>query len=202
MRHMSFAVVYALGVLASAHSLSAQATGDTTTASFRKGEWGVGFTFQQTVTEAGVLRFSTPTRAWVFDASASINGQSSTGGNAGDQTSRSIDIGGRFGPRWYHAVTGHVARTLGFGVSGSYSSNHLTTGSGQSTFWSAGGYGEVGMQYMVRRYLGLGWRGSVTAWRGESNTSQQTLPGLTASQRYINYRVGLDPVQITGAFYF
>ena len=74
-----------------ARPLHAQATADTVRA-FRSGQWGIEFIpTGASVAEAGVLRFSTPTRAWVLDGSATFSRQNASGTN-GEQAAQSIDV--------------------------------------------------------------------------------------------------------------
>ena len=202
MRHVPLMLACGSLLLAPVPSLRAQSA-DTTTASFRQGEWGVGFILRSGVNEGGVLRFSTSTRAWVLDMSATYDRQSQSGSAAFvDRNDRSWYLSGQFGPRWYHAMTGHAVRYLGFGVSGTYSQAKLSSTPSQSDLWSVGAYGEAGMQYMIARYLGLGWRGTVSASRSESKGVEQTGPGVTNTTRAIGYQVRLDAVQLTGTIYF
>jgi hypothetical protein len=201
MRQLPFQLVCACVLAAPGRSLIAQTIPDTSTASFHRGEWGVGFILRSNVTDAGVLRFSTPTRAWVLDGSASLDRQSQSG-PVTDQTERSTFVSGQFGPRWYHPVTGHATRFLGFGVSGLYAHTEFSGTSSQGTLWSLGAYGEVGMQYMLTRYLGLGWRGTLSASRGQTNNTEETGQGVSSTQRAISYHVGLEAVQLLGTIYF
>ena len=202
MRHqLSFMLAGACIAFASGHVLHAQ--GSDTTASFRPGEWGVGFVVRNSVTEAGVLRFSTPTQAWVLDGSASFDrsSQSSSTG-LGDQTVRGWNLSGQFGPRWYHAMSGHVTRFLGLGALAGYSRADYAGISGHSSMSSLGAYGEAGMQYMLTRYLGFGWRGTLTAARAETNTSLLSPQGFLTTSNATDYHVGVDAVQLTGTIYF
>jgi len=203
MRHLSLMLACFCVLVAPVRTLGAQTVADTATASFRQGEWGVGFILRSGVNEGGVLRFSTPTRAWVLDGSASYDRQSQSGSQLfADRNDRSWFLSGQFGPRWYHAVTGHVVRYLGLGVSGAYSQTKFSSTPSRSELWSLGAYGEAGMQYMITRYLGLGWRGTVTASRSETKGVEQVAPGVTNTVRAIGYQVRLDAVQLTGTIYF
>ena len=202
MRHPPL-ILAGFALVAATHSLHAQASADTITASYRPGEWGVGFILGNAVTEGGVLRFSTPTRAWVLDGSASIDRQSQSSSTVfGDQTSKSWYLSGQFGPRWYHAMSGHVARYLGLGASAAYGHADFSTSSSHATIWSLGAYGELGMQYMFTRYLGLGWRGTLTASRAETNNKDLSPQGVATTSNATAYHVGLNAVQLTGTIYF
>jgi hypothetical protein len=197
-------LVCACVLLAHSRSLAAQATADTTTASFRQAEWGVGFLLRNNVTDAGILRFSTPTRALVLDGSGSFDRTSQIGAGVfgTDQTAQSTSVSAQLGPRWYHAITGHVARYLGFGVSGAYEHSQLSDTPNHTNVWSMGAYGEIGMQYLITRYLGLGWRGTISATRYDANTTAATTQGVTSRQEATSYHLGLDAVQLTGTIYF
>jgi len=203
MRQLSLMLAGACVCVAAGRALHAQANPDTTTASFREGEWGIGFIVRNSVTEAGVLRFSTPARAWVLDGTASFDRQSlSSSSVVGDQTQRSWYVNGQFGPRWYHAMSGHVTRFLGFGALAAYGHADYSGTSGHSSISSLGAYGETGMQYMLTRYLAFGWRGTVSASRGETSSTDLTSQGFVATSNATAYHVGLDAVQLTGTIYF
>ena len=157
--------------------MHAQATGDTTAYAFRGGQWGVEFIPSSSLAEGGVLRFSTPTRAWVLDGSATFDrdNASYTGGSGTNQTVQSITVNARFGQRWYHIGNDRVARFLGLGVTGGYASSRQSTGISKSDSRSAGVYAELGLQYMFTRHLGLGGRGDVAAsWFGNQYTQNGT----------------------------
>ena len=202
MRPLPLVLACASVLAAPVRSLTAQATADTTTASFHHGEWGAGFIVSGGVTNAGVLRFSTPTLAWVLDGSASWDRGSASGSGNTEQTVRSSSISAQLGPRWYHAMSGHATRYLGFGASGAYSHGQSSASPSQNTIWSVGAYGEAGMQYMLTRWLGIGWRGTLSGSRGESKNIEQTGPGVTNIQQFTWYHAGLDAVQLTGTIYF
>jgi hypothetical protein len=203
MRQRSLMLVGACVLTAvAARDVSAQTIADTTTVAFRPGEWGAGFILRNNVTSAGLLRFNTPTHAWVLDGSASFDRGSQSSSTSGDQTERSYNLAAQLGPRWYHAMSGHVARYLGLGVSGGYARSEFAPTESHVSNWSIGGYGEAGMQYLITRYLGLGWRGTINASRVETNSSQLTPQGFLVSANAVGYHVGLDAVQLTGTIYF
>jgi outer membrane protein W len=176
--------------------LYAQATTDT--AAFRQGQWAVEFIPNRDVTEAGVLRFSTPSRAWVLDGSATFEHTTITSNAAPDQSTRSGNVSARLGPRWYHSEYDRVVRFAGVGLTDSYSAGNQA---GPSTFsqdnWSAGVYGELGLQYLFTRHLGLGVRGEVVAMRDIDHVT-----GNNGTSHLTTDRVALAPLQIIGAFYF
>ena len=202
MRKCSLMLAGACVFAVAARDVSAQTIADTTTASFRPGEWGVGFILRNSVTSAGVLRFNTPTHAWVLDGSASFDRQSLSSSTSGDETERSFSLAAQLGPRWYHAMSGHVARYLGLGVSGGFARSEFAPTESHANNWSVGAYGEAGMQYLITRYLGLGWRGTLSASRVETSASTLMPQGFIATSNATAYRVALDAVQLTGTIYF
>ena len=180
-----------------ASPLRAQATADSTTATFRPGQWGVEFLPGSQITEAGVLRFATHTHAWALDGSASLDWQDVSGTSPSSGNGNSHSISARLGPRWYHAVSANVARFIGLGISASYARNEFSTNASRSQLWSAGAFGELGMQYMFTRHFSLGFRGSVLASRSESRSTS-----AADTQQITSYVLALRPVHVTGTIYF
>src|SRR5690348_15323975 len=88
-----------------AHPLYGQRTANSSLSTFREGQWGVEFIPARDLAEAGVLRFSTPTRGWVLDGSAAFDHQATSGTPLPntEQSAYSINVGARVGPRWYHS---------------------------------------------------------------------------------------------------
>lgn len=202
MRRVPLMLACACFALLSAGRLSAQATSDTTAVSFRPGTWGIGFVVRNSVTEAGLLRFSTPTRAWVLDGNVSINTQKESGTGIGDQTQETSIFSAQLGPRWYRSMTGRASSFVGVGLSGGYSYAKISGNVNHSDVWSAGAYGELGMQYLITRYLAIGWRGTLSGNRSEINSTQEGSQAGVATQRSTTYRLGLDAVQLTGTIFF
>ena len=146
----------------------------------------------------GVLRFSTLTRAWVLDASANYSHQTATATAVPDQSANSVGLSARLGPRWYHAEYERVVRFVGVGITGSYFGNSQTANSAdRGESWSAGVYGELGLQYLFTPHLALGVRGSVLASRYSNYNTQN---GTTS--RLTSYSLSLGSPQVIGAFYF
>jgi hypothetical protein len=67
--------------------------------------------------------------------------------------------------------------------------------------WSAGVYGELGLQYLFTRHLGLGVRGDVVGSRSRDRFTQHG-PGGSTAQRATSYHLALEPMQIIAGFYF
>jgi outer membrane protein W len=182
-------------------TLRAQAPTDTTTAAFHEGEWAVGFVQGKSLSEAGVLRFATPTRAWVLDGWATLDKtvEQSVGPFGTDINGQTDIITAQLGPRWYHATSSHLARFLGIGISGSYAHAQFPAASNRENLWSAGVYGEIGVQYMFTRHLGLGWRANLLATR---TADRVMFADGSPDQQTTMYHLVLEPVQITGTVYF
>ena len=202
MRHAFLMLASTCVCAAAIRPLHAQASSDTT-ASFRAGQWGMGFILRNNFTAAGVLRFSTPTRAWVLDGSASFDQQSQSQSTVfGEQTLRNWNLSADFGPRWYHAMSAHATGYAGFGMLAGYGGTNDSESSNHASIWSVGAYGEAGMQYMLTRYLGLGWRGTLSASRNDATSTNMTPQGFIATAKATGYHVALDAVQLTGTIYF
>ena len=179
-----------------AHGLQAQARADTTVG-FRQGQWGAEF-IPSSNFAAGVLRFSRPTRAWVVDGSVNYNHFTASSNTIPDQTANQLDVSAQVGPRWYHTEYERVVRFVGLGVIGRYSSATQSANNDlRSDAWSAGVYGELGLQYMFTRHLGLGVRDELAGSRQSEHFTQTGL-----SSHLATYTFALQPPQIIGAFYF
>jgi len=70
--------------------------------------------------------------------------------------------------------------------------------SGHQEGWSAGVYGELGLQYLFTRHLGLGVRGDVVGLRNGARFTQEG----SITQRQTSYHVALETPQLIGTFYF
>ncbi|HEY2853634.1 MAG TPA: hypothetical protein VGJ18_12350 [Gemmatimonadaceae bacterium] len=186
-----------ISVCVLAHPSYAQASADTASA-FRRGQWGVEFIPTTTLTEGGVLRFSTPSRAWVLDGSASFDNESNTVTSGPDQSARTIGVNARIGPRWYHSEYERVVRFAGVGVTGSYSGvSQSGPNNNRGESWTAGAYGELGLQYLFTRHLGLGVRADVVVSRLSQHFTESG-----GTQHLTIDRLALNPLHIIGAFYF
>ena len=190
-------LLVAIAFVLVAHPLRAQARTDTTV-EFRRGQWGAEFIPGTSFTTVGVLRFSTPTRAWVLDGSVNYSHQTATATGVPDQSSNSVGLSARFGPRWYHPEYDRAVWFLGLGITGNYFGNSQSANStNRGESWFAGAYGELGLQYLFTPHLALGVRGNVLASRYSSDYTQN---GTTA--RTTSYSLSLGSPQVFGAFYF
>lgn len=202
MQRIAFVLVCASVV--AAHPLRAQISADTSYVGFHAGQWGIAFLPSTSLSEAGVLRFSTPTRAWVLDGSASFDQTILPGSGlfGTDQSTQAINVNALLGPRWYKAMSARLVRFVGLGISAGYANTHASSNPNRFKNWSAGAYGEVGLQYMFVRHFGLGLREILAATRSDASSTQETGTGTTTTQQSINYHVALQPVQLAGTVFF
>ena len=202
MRLLSLVLASACLMVGDVRPLIAQTSAESTTAAFHPGEWGVGLVQGRYLAEGGVLRFSTPTLAWVLDGVATYDRQvvSDAGPFGTDFTTHSSALSAQFGPRWYHGVNSHLARFGGVGVSGGYASTQFSQSDNSQKTWIVGAYGEIGLQYLFTPHVGLGWRGTLTGYRARSTQVTGTNPSSTEKSTY--YHVSLEPVQVIGTIYF
>jgi hypothetical protein len=200
---MQIIVASACAVVVASPTLWAQASTDTT-AAFREGQWGVGFVQGRSLTEAGVLRFGTPTLAWVADGWATFDQQVLPGGGVfgADASTQTTTINLAVGPRWYHGQSARLARFAGFGITGGYLKNKSSATENRDRTWSVGGYAEIGVQYMFTRHFGLGWRGDLLGSRIADRSTLRTGTGGDIDQESTFYHVTLEPVQVMGTIYF
>ncbi len=186
----------AVSLTASAQSLASQSADSTT---FRAGQWGSEFSLGG-YNSLGVLRFSSPTRAWI----GSLNGQfrsvddDSNPPLAGGVTSSSA-MNVQLGRRFYRPALPSVMQHLTLGALAGITRSEVELPSGSTT--DNGGVGglfaDLGALWMVTRSLSLGaaWTLSATVTRTENSTSQ-------FEQKRSVTNVSLGQVSIRGALYF
>jgi hypothetical protein len=126
----------------------------------RAGSWGAEAVFGSGV-GANVLRFSSPTSAWLAGLTFSVTHQTEdfTGFTGGTGQSGWLGFGdARLGRRWWSGDRGERIRPLtGLGVLGGVSSNE------NFQSWNAGAYGELGATYFVSPHVSLGATGELAA---------------------------------------
>src|SRR4051794_23202348 len=151
MRLTSRITILLVAFTAAAPTMHAQQTADPVMP--RVGSWGAEAVVG-TGLGANVLRFSSPTAAWLAGLTFNVSRQTDNlsvfpGGT--DQSGWFGFADARLGRRWWRGERGERLRPLtGLGVLGGLSSN---TGF-QS--WNAGGYGELGATYFFTPHLSLG----------------------------------------------
>lgn len=197
----SILVVAVCSSLVLASSSQAQAAADSAAQPFHAGQWGVQFVARPALTEGGVLRFSTPTRAWILDGAATYD-HTSSGGAAGPAGHSLLAFAANLGPRWYRGLGSHLVRFAGVGLSGGYSRVRVDGSSGAPSDWSVGGYGELGVTYMFTPHFGVGSRTFLGLTRTASSV-QTIFNGQPLSTVHTtDYRVTFNPVEIAGAIFF
>lgn len=197
MRLATLVVCTCLGL---ATSLHAQSPSDSMAPGFHDGQWGVQAVVASGVSEAGALRFASPTRAWVLDGSVNVDRQTASGSQAsqGDHTFAGFTLS--VGSRWY-SVPGRLIRFAGVGATGGYTYAHYNGNTVQTDIWSAGAYGEAGAIYMFTPHVGIGSRAMLTLTRIENSSSLSGgFPNPTS--RVVDYRLTVSPVQVLATIYF
>ena len=197
---MRLAATVVCACLTLASSLHAQSPGDSTEPAFHAGEWGVQAVAIYGLSEAGALRFATPTRAWVLDGAGSFQRHTDSGNQGSPGTDLLAGVTASFGSRWYHAPA-RLVRFSGVGIVGGYTYAHYGRYSQRTDLWSAGAYGEVGAVYMFTPHVGVGSRALVTFTRAQTDMTT-TGAATGGSERVVDYRVVFYPVQLLATIYF
>jgi hypothetical protein len=158
MRLNSCIAILAVALTAAAPTAHAQQPADPVMP--RAGSWGAEAVFGGGI-GANVLRFSSPTAAWLAGLSFSVTHQTddlSAFPGAINQSGWLGSADARLGRRWWRGERGERIRPLtGLGVIGGVSSNP----SFQS--WNVGAYGELGASYFVSPHVSLGATGELAA---------------------------------------
>ena len=169
---------------------------------FRAGQWGAEFMIDDGTVGLGVLRFRSPRRAWMLDASFSAHWYEANSPYSLDGSGRSVFVGLQAGPRRYRPIAEQAATYLGFGLTGSYGWSGRHEGDRSET-WSAGVFGELGGVYFVTRRLSLGAQGTVSViWSSLRYRSPSPPPSPPAVYWDRRASLRLSPVRIVGALYF
>lgn len=161
----SFALVLVLVPM----SLAAQDNSRDTSA-FRAGQWGLQFGLGSGLVNLGILRFTSPSAAWMLrlDLNAEfLNGTSTTPIDTTDANDHSMYFAAGIGKRFYQAPHHNVRSFQSFGVAGSYTDRKQTFGVGNTyttTNASLGLLGELGGAFWITPNLSLG--GTATASAG------------------------------------
>ncbi len=168
---------------------------------FHRGQWGADFTTSYAFAGAGVVRFTSPTRAWVMDLSTNYRRDTNRYQDTTNSQSRSSidgDLTLRLGRRSYRPIGDRVYRTLTLGVLGNFRHQaNNAPGLYRSSSYGTGIFGDIGAQWMVTPHLSLGaqWGGNLSwnAYRSKSGPNVQRASSFSASAGTLGLR---------GALYF
>jgi hypothetical protein len=174
----------------------------------RGGTWGAEFT--PLFSGGALLRFASPTRAWLagLDFSTSNRDQSPAPNAAGGY--RLSNFRGQIGHRWYRATSGgeraaHLRVIYGLGVIGTIAET-AHDGTQDYRQWSAGGYGELGAAWFFTRHVSLGAVSQLIGTNGRERSTVTTIqPDLTRIQERVTvdtWGVGASAVRVVAAVYF
>ena len=171
--------------------LSAQLTDSM---AFHRGQWGAEFQIGSGFFGAGTLHFTSPTHAWLMNASAAYAHTSGSGFGVSTVNTGSIALD--LGTRAYRSFGRRLYRLTTFGVSLSYS--RQTTNLGTTTQLLGGGpFADLGATWLVTPHLGIGarWRAAIAYTHGKASGG-----GSSSTVDYV--RVSVDGVVLTGQLYF
>ena len=120
------------------------------------GQWGAEAVVAPSAAGASVVRFHSPTFAWLLGAGFSANRSTTKADNAeiggADFTASVVSVSARLGMRWYrHSDTGKLRPVVGVGALGQLIRLQNTTSTRMG-----GGYGELGAFYFVAPHMSVG----------------------------------------------
>lgn len=173
---------------------------------FRSGQWAAQFGISSGYASLGVLKFTTPTRAWLLDARVSGGHEDSEFRITNpDTTIRQFESDAsvtlRLGRRFYAAARDHVVGLYTIGASGGFahSAGGQRPGStGETNGWNVGVFFELGGSYLVTRRLSLGALGSASLSYSRS-VSRGSTGGRSKLSRYGG---SLNAVSLVATVYF
>ena len=132
----------------------------------RGGQWGAEAVVAPSTTGASMVRFQSPTFAWLLGAGVSASRVTTKADDAlsgPDFTTSLVSVSARLGARWYrHSDTSKLRPVVGLGALGQFS-----RAQGITPTRSGGGYAEVGAFYFVTPHLSLGGLLEVDATRAK-----------------------------------
>ncbi|HKG92434.1 MAG TPA: hypothetical protein VKA84_11100, partial [Gemmatimonadaceae bacterium] len=179
---------------------------------FRHGQWGALFRLDAAYASAGVLRFTSPRRAWLADVrvSAAVSHGTNSSTLDGDPfpegrtRTSGVILQLRAGRRAYAPLGRAVVTHRGAGVLTSFDRfrSRFRSGSFESTggdwAWGAGAFGEVGAEYLVTPRFGLGAAGQVEL--GYTERRGSLFESGHAVERGVNLTTSL--ITFTATVYF
>lgn len=173
---------------------------------FRAGQMGVEFGLGGSFASVGLLRFSAPRRAWLFDVQAQVGRRSDEtfgegGGDRIEINNNGYGVSGRVGARRYRPVTSSVERfsTLGVSVQTSGSESEASEFYvSETSSVGAGVFAELGAAWMVKPNLSLGavWGASLKY----SRITEERETGSRSTSSTLLFSMGT--VGVRGNIYF
>lgn len=175
---------------------------------FRAGQWGAEFTVSGNA--LGILRFASPTTAWIGQVQVSLESTDTDNDSPPPepgfpfspavQTFDAREIEARFGKRWYRPLVADVLQHFTFGALASTDRQEQQVDENPSRVQatnSVGLFADFGAQWMVTKNLSLGAQFGLSAGVARSNVEEGSNE-LTVT----NTAFALGPVGIRAALYF
>jgi len=150
------------------------------TTPFHDGQWAAQFGLGFNISSLGLLKFRSPTSAWLVDAALSGHHAETRYGSSVVVDSR-VTVTLRLGRRRYHSARaqGRVATFHTVGVSAGFQHGAFTQPfgpAGGSNGWNTGLFGDIGGSYLASSNLSLGATAGLALIYSRSKT---TNPGST-----------------------
>jgi len=185
--------------LVSALHASAVLGQDTAAVRFHRGQWGADFSVTGGFYGTGLVKFRSPTRAWVLDVFGGFRSvQDSAQFAYHEGATQQVWL--EFGSRNYRPLGSRVYRTLTFGVLGSYDhrSDSVSMGAtAHTTNWGAGLFADLGAEWMVTPHMSLGATWEVRAQYSHEHSTQS---GNALDSD--SFELTFDGIGLRGALYF
>lgn len=202
-------LLFTIVVFTTPHTLHAQQLDST---AFRRGQWGTEFAIGGSYQSFGVLRFATPTRAWIgalsatiYDSRAAEDDTPDPGNPASGATSSGLRRGElRVGHRWYRTLTDQLAQhvTVGAVASGDRRTTERAALPDRVESEAAAGiFADLGALWFVTRRLSLGaaWTTQATFTRWEARGGSLFDDGRSSTS---SARLNFGQIRVHGALYF
>lgn len=200
---LSMRLVTALGallVMGGALPAAAQAPADTLP--FRPGQWTAVFAANQDLNTLGVQYFRSQRTAWTLDYGVNVE-RSRVDLPDGESTDGTFSSGVlRLGLRRHAVAQGRAVRFAGGGVlaSAGHTRSDQPNGTYRGRALGGGIFGELGAQYHVTRYLGLGAVGTASAHVSDGRHSIASTPAITT--RSTTWRFSAGTLRLFGVLLF
>jgi len=186
-RTLTIVVLLALATAGTAVAQSEPVAATSPAADFRPGQWAARFAVGGGgLYGLGALYFTSPRKAWSFDAQIALNYQDYEAGGDADTEDLGLALGRR-----PHGVEQNKARSIvGTGIFGSYYRQGAES-SDPSVSYGGGVYGELGGAVFFTPDLSLG-----ATWRANLGASYNNSSEVTR----LDFEAGF--ITVEGAFYF